>query len=274
MNSAVPRRRRHRPRPAGSRGSRTGPSRRMRPLPTQFRATPPASTRFFMPVCRWTCRAVRSMTSSVTAWIEAARSISRCVSRLSGLPRRPAEEPVELPRGHRQPLAVVEVAHVHAVRAVFLEVDQVLEDQVLVDRLAVGGQAHDLVFAAVDAKAGIVGEGRVEQAQRMREADLVGQFDAVAAADAEAGGRPFAHAVDGEDRRLVEGRREEGAGGVRFVVIGEDVAAAILPPSVALRIDGGQVQLLFQPQRHGLAERAVAGRRPWPGRFPAAARTW
>ena len=154
MNSAVPRAPPASPAAGWIQRFSNGPSRRIRPLPTQFRATPPASTRFFMPVCRCTCRAVRSMTSSVTAWIEAARSISRCVEPALRLPRRAAEEPVELPRGHRQPLAVVEVAHVHAERAVFLQVDQVLEDQVLVDRLAVGGQAHHLVFAAVDAEAG------------------------------------------------------------------------------------------------------------------------
>ena len=62
--------------------------------------------------------AMRSMISSVTAWIEAARSISRCVSFRFGLPRRSAEQAMKLRAGHRQALAVVEVAHVHAERAV------------------------------------------------------------------------------------------------------------------------------------------------------------
>ena len=54
-------------------------------MATQLRATPPARQRFFMPVSAWTCRAMRSMISSVTTWIEAARSISRWVSSVSGV---------------------------------------------------------------------------------------------------------------------------------------------------------------------------------------------
>ncbi len=61
-----------------------GPSRRMRPLPTQLSATPPARQRFFIPVWACTWRAARIMISSVTTWIEAARSISRWVSGDSG----------------------------------------------------------------------------------------------------------------------------------------------------------------------------------------------
>ena len=53
----------------------------------------------------WTCRAIRSMISSVTAWIEAARSISRWVSGVSGFRGGPPKQPVELGRGHRQALA-------------------------------------------------------------------------------------------------------------------------------------------------------------------------
>ena len=58
----------------------------------------------------------------------------------------------------------------------------------------------------------------------MREAQLVRQLDPVAAPDAEARGRPLADAVQRQDRGLLERRREEGAGGVRLVVVGEDVA--------------------------------------------------
>ena len=54
-------------------------SRRMRPLPTQLRATPPAMQRFVIPVSARRCRAMRTMISSVTCWIEVAMSISRCV---------------------------------------------------------------------------------------------------------------------------------------------------------------------------------------------------
>ena len=47
------------------------------------------------PVTRATWRAMRSMISSVTTWIDAARSISRCVDRRLAVARRAAEERVE-----------------------------------------------------------------------------------------------------------------------------------------------------------------------------------
>ena len=50
-----------------------------------------------------------------------------------------------------------------------------LEDQVGVPRLAVGGQAHQLVLAGVDLEAAEVGEGRVEQAERVGKVELVAQ---------------------------------------------------------------------------------------------------
>ena len=59
-------------------------------------------------------RVSRSMTSSVTAWIEAARSMWRWVEQLVGLARRPAEQRVEPAVGHGQAGAVVEIAQVRA----------------------------------------------------------------------------------------------------------------------------------------------------------------
>ena len=242
-------------------------------MATQFSATPPARQRFSAPVISWTCRAMRSMISSVTACIDAARSISRCVSGDSGLRGGPPKSRWNFADGHRQPLAVVEVRHVHAERAVVLQVDQVLEDQVGVLRLAVGGQAHELVFAGVDLEAGVVGEGRVEQAERVREPELVRQLDPVAPADAEAGGRPLADAVEREDRRLLERRREERAGGVRLVVLGEDEALGVLAARAPAVISRGRKS--FCCSQSGIAWRndaeARAARRR--GRSPAAART-
>ena len=100
-----------------------------------------------------------------------------------GRARRTAEEAVKPPIGHRQPLAVVEIVHVEPEAAVGLQVDQALEDQVPVDRPAVGGQAHQLVFTAVDLEAAVVGERRIQQAQRVGKRDVVDQADTVALAD-------------------------------------------------------------------------------------------
>ena len=102
-----------------------------------------------------------------------------------------------------------------------------LPDQVRVAGLAVGGKAHQLVLAGVDLESGEVGEGRVEQAQGMREVQVVRQVDPIAPARSEAGGGPLADAVQGQDRGLLEGAGKEGAGRVRFVVLDEDVPALV-----------------------------------------------
>ena len=78
-------------------------------MPTQLSATPPARQRFFMPVSLCTWRAMRSMISSVTTCTDAARSISRCVSRRLGLARRAAEQLVEGAVRHGEAVEVVEV---------------------------------------------------------------------------------------------------------------------------------------------------------------------
>jgi hypothetical protein len=88
---------------------------------------------------------------------------------------RRAEQRVELRARHRQALAVVEVRQVEPVAAVLAQVDQVLADLLLEARLAVGREPHQLVLAAVDLEAAVVGERRVEQAERVREADLLQQ---------------------------------------------------------------------------------------------------
>ena len=113
-----------------------------------------------------------------------------------GRSRRAAEEAVELPRGHGHSLAVIEIGHVHTERAVFLQVDQ-FHDLLDEGWLSVGGEAHKLVFAAVHFEAGEIGERGIEQAEGMGESELVSEIDFVSAAGAEAGGGPFADAVEG-----------------------------------------------------------------------------
>ena len=82
---------------------------------------------------------------------------------------------------------------------------------------------------------------------------LIGKRDAVAAADAQAGRGPLAHAVEGQDRGLVERRGEERAGGVRLVVLGEDERRRYGRPSAPA--DHPRPTCSFsEPQRHGLAE--------------------
>src|SRR5437867_8144287 len=118
----------------------------MRPLATQFNATPPARHRLSMPVSRCSVRTMRSMTSSHTTWTERARSISRCVSLDSGTRGGP-EQPVESAVRHRETREIVEVLLIERERAVLAQVDQRPIDHIHVVGLAVGREAHDLVFA-------------------------------------------------------------------------------------------------------------------------------
>src|SRR3546814_16234682 len=85
-----------------------------------------------------------------------------------GAARRLAEQVLESPVDHGEAGAIVEVALVEPEAAVRLQVDQPFQDQVLEARLAIGREAHHLVFAGVDLEAGVVGEGRVQQPQRGR----------------------------------------------------------------------------------------------------------
>ena len=169
-----------------------------------------------------------------------------------GLAGRAAEELVERPVRHAQPVVVGEVLHVELEGAVLLEVDHLLHDAVEVHGLPVGGEAHHLVLGAVDLEAEVVGEGAVEQPQAVREADLLEHRDVGAPADAEGGGGPLADAVHGEDRRLLEGGGQEARGGVAHVVLGEEDR-----PLVGLQLladDRGHPQLLVEPDRHRLPE--------------------
>ena len=151
-----------------------------------------------------------------------------------GIARRRAEQPIEPAVGHRQALAIVEVLHVEPEAPIGLEIDQMFRDEVFVDGPAVGRQSHQLVFAAVDLEPAVVRHGRIQQAERMRELDLLREFDLVATAHAKRRRAPLADAVERENRRLVEGARKESAGRVTFVVVGEDdrrvdVTAQVLP---------------------------------------------
>jgi len=83
------------------------------------------------------------------------------------------------------------------------------------------------------------------------EADLVCERDPVPPPVAERRGGPLADAVEREDRGLLERRREERAGGVGFVVVREDVPAAVVAAQGRVQFVG-QVELGFQPEGNGL----------------------
>ncbi len=71
--------------------------------------------------------------------------------------------------------------------------------------------------------------------------------------DTERCGCPLAHSIHGENRGILERRREERAGRMRFVVLGIEDLAAVAEPVTDLPV---HVQLVLDPQRARLQERA------------------
>ena len=171
----------------------------------------------------------------------------------------PPEEPIEPPPRHGQPLAVREVIHVEPETAVALQVDEMLQDRLPVDRPAVRSQPHQFVFTAVYFKTAVIGKRRVEEAERMGKCDVVDESDPVSLADPERGRAPLADPVERDDRRFVEGAREERTGGMGLVVIGKDQARIGRRPERAPDRTP-HVQLVPEPQGHGQAEAPKAGR--------------
>src|SRR5262249_10916309 len=99
--------------------------------------------------------------SSVTAWMLAATSMCRCSNLVSGRRGGPPNRSWKCRLVMVRP-SVVEVVHVHPETTVCLEFEQVLVDLVLVNRPAIGRQAHQLVFAVVDLETTVIGKGRVQ----------------------------------------------------------------------------------------------------------------
>ena len=103
---------------------------------------------------------------------------------------------MEFGGGHRQTLAIVEVRHVHPERSVFLDVDQRGFDLLrkllcpFGTRISIRRQAHEFVFAGVDAEAKEVGKGGVQEPERMRKTQFLQDRDILALAMADGRGRP------------------------------------------------------------------------------------
>src|SRR3990172_7863991 len=115
--------------------------------------------------------------------------------------------------------------------------DQVLANEIGIHRFAVRRETHELVFTGVDLESGEVGEGRVQEADRVREMNFLEQRDLVALALHYRGRGPLADAIHGENERILEWRRIERRGGVRQVVLGEQQ----LSTGVERRVEDFQV---------------------------------
>ena len=86
-------------------------------------------------------------------------------------------------------------------------------------RLAVRRQAHDLVFVAVVREPEELGDGRVEDAERVREADLTVDVDALVIAAPPHRADKVAESVDGKHGRVAERSHEECRGEMRAVML-------------------------------------------------------
>ena len=178
-----------------------------------------------------------------------------------------AEENGEALVGHRLALEKAEVGEIQPEGTVGLQVHQLVTDQVGEARPAVGREAHELVFAGVDAEAGVVGEGRVEQAERVGKFLFLQQLDLSVATAAERGGRPFADAVEREDGGARKRRREERARGVRLVVAAEMHRHRPAAQRGEFVLDDPrQPELVVEPVRHRGGEGAEAARGDGEGR--------
>src|SRR5207247_999279 len=171
--------------------------------------------------------------------------------------RRATKQVMERAARHREPAQVVEVFLVERERPVLTEIHKLLEDEVDVLGLAVGGETHDLVLARVHLEAGVIRERRIQEAKRVRPVQLLDELNVAAAANAVRRGRPLPDTIERQDGRFFEWRGEERAGSVRLVMFGVQQLALVSELATELSI---HVQLLFHPHRRGLEERAETAR--------------
>ena len=80
----------------------------------------------------------------------------------------------------------------------------------------------------------------------MREGDVVDQSNPAAFTDPEGRCAPFADSIECDDRRLLERAGEKGAGGMAFMMIGED-QTRLRWCSQSLADRPPHVQLVFEP---------------------------
>ena len=144
--------------------------------------------------------------------------------RLFRLARGKPEQVLELPVGHRQTCAIIEIRKIETERTVRLQINQVIQDGLRVFGLAVGGQPHQLVFAGVDLEPCVISERRIQQAEGMGEMDFPENLKLVPLPHAKRGGRPLAHAVHRERRRLFKGRGEKRARRMTEMMLGKQKA--------------------------------------------------
>ena len=186
------------------------------------------------------------------------------VASFDGFLRKPgwaAEQPVKTIIGHGRAPQKIEVVQIHPKRTVVFEVQQFPADRLRMNRFAVGGQTHEFIFAGIDAKTAIIRERRVKQAERMRKAQFLQQFNRVALPAANRRRGPFPHCVNGQNGGLGERRRIKGAGGVGLMVPGEQDRTIGAQAGQFLANGIAQIQFPSQPVGNDPGESPPSSRR-------------
>ena len=159
--------------------------------------------------------------------------------------RRAAEQLVKRTVGHRETGQVVEVLLVESERPILLQINELVQNQVAVFRLAVRRQPHQLVLAGIDLEAGVVGKGRVEQAERVGPVELLEELYFTSTANPERRRRPFPNTVHGENSGLFERGGKERAGRMGLVMLRVQNIPIVLEGIVNLLV---YEQLVLDPE--------------------------
>src|SRR5262249_60949152 len=122
----------------------------------------------------------------------------------TGLRSRPPEQRMESVMGNPQAGTVVEIGLIQPKRAVGLDINQPIENEIGEFGLAVWREPHHFIFARIHLEAGVVSKCRIKQPERVRKMQFLVHLQMIAASEPNRRGRPLAYAIHGEDDRLVE----------------------------------------------------------------------
>ncbi len=117
---------------------------------------------------------------------------------------RAIKESVEPAVGHREAGTVIEVVHVQPERAVVLDVYQIVQYLLCVQRAAVGCKSHDLVLAGIYPEPGVIGKRGIQKSQRVGESHLPQRCYGVVSARPCGGRCPFPDTVHTQYGRFIE----------------------------------------------------------------------
>ena len=126
---------------------------------------------------------------------------------------------MEAPAGHPQAMTIVKIVHVQAETAISSQGHQSLQNLVEIDRPAIRGKSHQLVFATIDLETAVVREGRIQQAQRVWKRQMAVDVKLMAVAAANRGRAPFTDSVNGQNRGPFKRAGKERTGRVAFMMI-------------------------------------------------------